>query len=351
MTAMPAMQVAEPNSFEGQRVLVTGHTGFKGAWLVRLLRHLGAEVHGLALRQPDAKAAVWTLAPDLVEEGMVDLLDAAAVQQRVVGLKPQFVFHLAAQALVRVGYEHPAKTWAVNVQGTANLLEALGHLPQRPVVVISTTDKVYRNQGLQKAFQEDDELGGSDPYSASKSATELLVSSWPERDGIATARSGNVIGGGDRGVDRLIPDAIRSLESREPLVIRYPDATRPWQHVLEPLMGYLAMSRAIRSEVGCPPAVNFAPDPRATASVSDILERLGAALGGLPWVADSETRWREASHLALDSSLAHRALGWQPRLSLDEAISWTCEWYAAERVGGEVAAIADRQIDDYLKRW
>jgi len=358
--------VSAPRSalWQGRRVLVTGQTGFKGAWLCLWLERLGAKVNALAL-PPESPALYQSLTP---WQGQVhrfgDIRDAETVQRAVAEAAPEVVFHLAAQAQVRRAYADPVGTYATNVMGTVNLLEAIAAQPGVRAVVVATTDKVYANphtptaQGApmrDRPFVESDPLGGSDPYSASKAAAELVCRSYRvtrlSRSGtaLATARAGNVVGGGDFSSDRLVPDFVRALRAGEPIALRYPDAVRPWQHVLEPLAGYLALAEALldRPEL-VPPALNFGPAPHEAARVAEVADALAAAFGvRSPWRQADGLHPPEAPHLRLNSDLAAQTLGWRPRLSLAQTLDWTAEWYRAEAEAGDVRALCHAQIERF----
>jgi CDP-glucose 4,6-dehydratase len=345
--------------WHGRRVLLTGHTGFKGAWMSLWLRRLGARVTGVGL-PPATEPSLWNLL-DAGAQGaescssvIGDIRDAALVGDIVARADPQIVIHMAAQALVRESYRDPLATYATNVMGTAALLQACRSLPRLECVVIVTSDKVYENQGEGRAFAEGDRLGGHDPYSNSKACTELLTSSF--RDSffaggppIATARAGNVIGGGDWSADRLIPDCVRALRSGKAVNLRYPDAIRPWQHVLEPLSGYLALAEGlVKAPAAAPRAVNFGPDPASFCTVREVVEAFGARFSGRPgWVRDPAPQPAEAQALTLSSALAGRTLDWHPRLGIRESLSWTADWYLAHSAGKNMAAFSDEQIARY----
>lgn len=321
--------------WRGKRVLLTGHTGFKGAWLHFWLKQLGAHVHGLSLAPNTTPSLYDLLANDGHHaKGIADLRDRMAVQAVVRQADPEIVLHLGAQPLVRAGYREPVETFETNVQGTVNLLDALRAAPDLRAIVVVTTDKVYENAEGGSAFSETDPLGGHDPYSASKAAADIVTSSYrrsyflPRGVGLASARAGNVIGGGDWAADRLIPDAVRALSSGAALEIRRPQAVRPWQHVLEPLHGYMLLAEALwnRPEIG--PAYNFGPDPAATATVREILELCEGHfdLSRIHWGDGSEGP-HEAGLLTLDSSKAAEELGFAPRMTLAETVSRTWKWY------------------------
>jgi CDP-glucose 4,6-dehydratase len=338
-----------------RRVLLTGHTGFKGAWLGLWLRNLGAQVTGYAL-PPAAEPNLWAIlgqgaAPRSL---FADIRDPARVAEAVTQADPQIVIHMAAQALVRESFRDPLATYATNVMGTGALLQACRSLRNLECVIVVTSDKVYENHGAGRAFDEGDRLGGHDPYSNSKACAELLSSSF--RDSffaggppIATARAGNVIGGGDWSPDRLIPDCVRALESGQPVSLRYPDAIRPWQHVLEPLSGYLALAEAlVRSPEKTPHAVNFGPDPASFCTVREVVDAFGSRFAGKPgWVRDREPQPPEAQALTLSSALAGQALGWHPRLGIRESLSWTADWYLAHSAGENMTVFSEAQIARY----
>lgn len=337
-------------------MLVTGHTGFKGAWLVLWLQRLGASVRGLALPPESAIGAYGAFSPwDDLDEHMVDLRDARGVQAAVDAARPEVVLHLAAQALVPRGYACPAETFDVNVGGTLNLLTAVRAVDCVRSVVVVTSDKVYRNLETGRAFREDDPLGGEDPYSASKACVELIVDSlrnaWradvPWR--VATARAGNVIGGGDRAPDRLVPDVVRALEHGEIAGLRHPLSTRPWQHVLDPLAGYLSLAEhlAVR-EQGQATSFNFGPAVDAPVlDARTVVERFFELWGSGRWTSVTSTTGREMGSLRLDPSRALEVLGWRPAVDLDTALRWTVVWHRAQAAHQDMRAIADGQIAEY----
>ena len=331
--------VVDRGFWDGRRVLVTGHTGFKGSWLVLWLASLGARVTGFSSGSPSSPS-LFELAQvgDDVESFVGDVRDAAAVAGAFRSARPEVVLHLAAQPLVRASYHDPVTTYGVNVMGTAAVLDAARGAGVDSVVVV-TSDKSYLNLESGRAFVEDDPLGGHDPYSSSKAAQEMVAAAFRESFGlpVATARAGNVIGGGDFGADRLVPDAMRSVAAGEPLRVRNPDALRPWQHVLNPLHGYLLLVE--RGERG---GWNFGPAADDVRPVRWIVERLG-----VEWQSDGGEHPHEARHLALDSTRAHDRLGWRPRWPLERGLDATAEWYAAHRDGGLVRDVVMRQIAEY----
>jgi CDP-glucose 4,6-dehydratase len=345
-----------PEFWEGRRVLLTGHTGFKGSWTSLWLEQLGARVTGFALA-PDQDPALYDLlAPFAGSESVIgDLADHAALAQVVDRVQPEVVLHLAAQPLVRRSYRQPRETFATNVQGTVNLLDAAQRSSALQAVLVVTTDKVYAADPG-RAFREDDRLGGSDPYSASKACAELVAASY--RDSffadrgvpVATARAGNVLGGGDWSEDRLVPDVWRAVRAGRAPELRQPASTRPWQHVLEPIGGYLSYVEAlvVRPE-SVPPALNFGPlpgTPQTTAA--EIAEAVAAGLGGdRVWVPATADQPAETPMLALDATWATETLGWQPRLDQQATVAWTAEWYRDHAAGGDPRALTLAQLRRY----
>jgi len=353
--------MSDAGFWRGRKVLLTGHTGFKGAWLYLWLRSLGAEVTGYAL-EPAFEPSLWTIVGDAVVGAggrsiIGDIRDADRVRGLVADTQPQIVIHMAAQALVRESYRDPLGTYATNVMGTANVLEACRETTHLECVVIVTSDKVYENHGVGRPFVEDDRLGGHDPYSNSKACAELVTGSF--RDSffvngppIASVRAGNVIGGGDWSPDRLIPDCVRALETGRPVTLRYPDAVRPWQHVLEPLSGYLSMAKAlVETPETAPRAVNFGPDPASFRPVHEVVAAFSARFDGKPgWERDEAAHPAEARALTLSSQLAERSLQWRPMLCIEESLSWTADWYRAHAMGDNMLTVSQAQIAHYQER-
>jgi len=345
--------------WQDQSVFLTGHTGFKGSWLSLWLHSLGAAVHGYALDPPtepsifEAADVAGVLASDV----RADLADLDALTAAMQAARPEVVFHLAAQPLVRASYTDPIGTFATNVLGTAHLLQAVRSTPSVKAVVIVTTDKVYQNREWVHPYREEDRLGGHDPYSASKAAAEIITASM--RDSffhdtdvrIATARAGNVIGGGDWAADRLVPDCFNSFATGTRLHLRFPDAVRPWQHVLEPLAGYLALASALLGENGKQHAKawNFGPDAADNATVGTVAHKLAALWGGEAAVGcePNPGHPHEAGLLTLDNSAARNHLQWQPRWPLDVALEKTHEWHRAWLDGGDMRAFTLDQIQFY----
>lgn len=352
---IPALVEIDPDFWTRRRVLVTGHTGFKGAWLSLWLQALGAEVIGLSPGVP-TRPSLYELA-DVgahMRELAVDVRDAGAVRDALGEARPEVVLHLAAQPMVRRSLRDPAMTFEVNVMGTVNVLEAVRHAGEDVLaVVVVTSDKCYENAGrASRPFVEGDPLGGSDPYSSSKACVELLAAAYRRSffsgEGsarLATARAGNVIGGGDWGEDRLVPDTVRAVESGEPLHLRNPGAVRPWQHVLSPLSGYLRLAEALAHGQEAARAWNFGPTAGDARPVSWIVERLAELWDGeLRWQLDDAHNPPEAAHLALDSSAAERLLAWRPAWRLDDALELVVEWHRAQRAGQDMRAVSLSQI-------
>jgi CDP-glucose 4,6-dehydratase len=341
--------------YRNRRVLLTGHTGFKGSWLALWLKNMGANVTGLALA-PETAPSHWDLLKLGIPEKRVDVRDNPALARMVAEARPEIVFHLAAQSLVRRSYRVPLETWDTNVMGTANLLEACRSVPGLQAIVVVTTDKCYENKESRKGYKEEDRLGGHDPYSASKAATELVVASYrdsfynqPASALVATARAGNVIGGGDWCEDRIIPDLVRAQQRGEELSVRSPNATRPWQHVLEPLSGYLQLGQGLlegKKEFQGP--WNFGPDDTGALTVADLLDRLKPDWPGLSWhAAPGASKLHETTMLQLDSTKARKQLKWKPALTTAQQLAMTAEWYSAYLKNGSV--LSAKQLEAYQK--
>ncbi|MDR3506465.1 MAG: CDP-glucose 4,6-dehydratase [Caulobacteraceae bacterium] len=340
-------------------VFVTGHTGFKGGWLTALLNRLGAETTGYALApEPGPSLFASARIGELGASIIADIRDAGRLSAAVQAAQPQVIFHLAAQALVRRARNDPDETFETNVMGTVRLLEAVRRTPSVKVVVVITSDKVYDNQEWPWAYRETDVLGGKEPYGASKAACEIVVQSYrhayfydDDAPRVATGRAGNVIGGGDWSQDRLVPDAMRAFVAGSPLVIRNPSAVRPWQHVLEPLVGYLRLAEALAVGQPLPPdgAFNFGPqadDARDVAWISDqLVARWGA---GAAWTQDPGSQPYEARLLEVDSARARAVLDWAPKWRLDQGLDRTVGWYKAVADGADPRDVTLQQIEDHL---
>jgi CDP-glucose 4,6-dehydratase len=346
----------DANFWRGKRVLLTGHTGFKGGWLSLWLQSLGAELSGFALTPPTT--------PNLFTEATVgaamhstiaDIRDFESVRACMARCRPEIVIHMAAQPLVRLSYDDPVGTYATNVMGTVHVLEAARQVGGVRAIVNVTTDKCYENREWVWGYREDEAMGGHDPYSSSKGCAELVTSayrrSFLERQGIAaaSARAGNVIGGGDWAADRLVPDVLRAFDRDQPVLIRNPHATRPWQHVLEPLSGYLLLARRL-FEDGKPYAEgwNFGPRDQDVRCVQWVVEELLRSWGAQArWQLDAAAHPHEAHDLKLDIAKARRRLGWQPRWPLQHALEQVTAWHRAWRAGADMRRVSLDQIDAY----
>ncbi len=347
-----------PTFWHDKRVLLTGHTGFKGGWLSLWLQSLGAEVHGYALNPP-TEPNLFTVAK--IGQGMAnseigDIRDADKLRHAMQAVRPEIVFHLAAQPLVRYSYAQPAETYAVNVMGTVNMLEAVRATSSVKAVLNVTTDKCYENREWVWGYREHEAMGGFDPYSSSKACAELVTAayrrSFLESAGVAlaSARAGNVIGGGDWAADRLIPDFLRALDAGETLRIRAPQATRPWQHVLEPLSGYLMLAERLYTEgAAFSEAWNFGPADEDARSVLWIVQRLAEIHTDMNWQCDETLQPHEAHYLKLDSSKARNQLNWLPRWRLHTALQKTLEWHDAWKKAENMRSVTLAQITDYRR--
>ncbi|MBM3454064.1 MAG: CDP-glucose 4,6-dehydratase [Bacteroidetes bacterium] len=351
------------NTYRGKRVFVTGHTGFKGAWMLKTLALLGAEIKGFAL-DPQTKNDLFYLieGDKLCESVIADLRDRKKLESEIVSFQPDFIFHLAAQPLVRLSYEMPVETFEVNVIGTAYLLDAVKLLKKKCSVVLITTDKVYHNNEWIYPYRECDRLGGYDPYSASKACSELLIDSYRNSffnskeykchlKGIAVARAGNVIGGGDWSKDRLMPDIVRSLMANKPVVIRNPYAVRPWQHVLEPIFGYLILGMQLDKEPeNFSQAYNFGPHVEDALSVVEISQLAIAAWGsGECQIRQEENQPHEAGLLKLDISKVKFELNWSPLINSVKSVKMTIEWYLKFELDKEQSNLfTTQQISDFI---
>lgn len=347
-----------PNAefWRGKRVLLTGHTGFKGAWLALWLQRLGAHVTALSLA-PATQPNLFTAAgvARACDSITCDIRDVVEATSAVRHARPQIVLHLAAQALVRASYRHPIDTFATNVMGTAHVLDALRGLEGVRATVIVTTDKVYRNREWAYPYREDDELGGHDPYSASKAASEIVVASYraaylqAQGVAVATARAGNVVGGGDWSEDRLIPDAVRAWQSGSVLKIRNPNAVRPWQHVLEPLSAYLRLAECLWHDPETAGAYNFGPQSADVATVAEVITQARQAFGRGEWLSLAEKNApHEAGCLALEVARARTVLGVVPRRPLTEAVRRTMLWYRRFADGADARELCEADIANFV---
>ncbi|MDD2761208.1 MAG: CDP-glucose 4,6-dehydratase [Methylomonas sp.] len=341
--------------WRGKRVCLTGHTGFKGSWLTIWLNKLGADVTGVSL-PPETMPNLFTLAKvaGLCRNQICDIRDIKAVASIIQATQPDIVFHLAAQPLVRVSYRQPVETFSTNVMGTVHVLDSMRGVESTRVAVMITTDKVYRNNEWPWPYRENDALGGHDPYSASKAASEIVIASY--RDAflsaqgvaVASARAGNVIGGGDWGEDRLIPDAVRAWQAGQILQIRRPNAIRPWQHVLEPLAGYLKLAEKLWSNQELASAYNFGPHTNEISTVRDVIELARNSYGsGQVNYGDEKDGLHEAGRLALEISKARAMLNVNPTWGLAETIKRTMSWYRSQHQGSDTLALCLAEIDDF----
>jgi CDP-glucose 4,6-dehydratase len=346
----------DPTFWRDRRVLLTGHTGFKGAWLSLWLQSLGAHLIGVSLPLPPTTPSLYGLAR--VEDGMAasavcDIRHPNALAIAVAEAQPEVVIHMAAQPLVRRSFADPPETYETNVMGTVNLLDAVRACESVRVVVVVTSDKCYAPSSTSRAHREEDPLGGHDPYSSSKAAAELVAAAYrhsffedPDGPRIATARAGNVIGGGDFGAERLLPDLFRAASSGDTLRLRNPLAVRPWQHVLSPLSGYLLLAQALYESPDFARAWNFGPDDSDTCTVEAVAERVCVLLhSGVSWEIDEGPHPRETPYLHLDSSLAQERLGWAPAMSLDAGLDATVDWFRALEAGQDVRKLTLEQIE------
>ncbi|MFC5498466.1 CDP-glucose 4,6-dehydratase [Caenimonas terrae] len=351
----------DPAFWRGRRVFLTGHTGFKGSWLALWLQRLGADVTGYALApEPGPNLFDVLHRQQPLRSLIADVRDGAALRQALADSRSEVVLHLAAQPLVRRSYQDPVETYSTNVMGTVNLLEAVRSTPEVRSVVVVTSDKCYENREWDRGYRETDAMGGHDPYSSSKGCAELVSAAYrssffnargQQQPGVAlaSARAGNVIGGGDWAVDRLVPDLLRAFAQGEPASIRNPSAVRPWQHVLEPLRGYLLLAQQLAIDgQRWAQAWNFGPADTDALTVGEIADRL-CALWGPPaaWATDGQQHPHEARWLRLDCSKAREELGWSPRWDLERALREIVRWHRASAAGADMRALSLQQIDDF----
>jgi CDP-glucose 4,6-dehydratase len=351
--------VVKPSAefWSGRRVLVLGHTGFKGAWLSLWLRRMGANVSGCAL--PADNMSLFNAAgmEAFVDNHYADIRDRDSVMTVMKAVQPEVVFHLAAQSLVRLSYLEPVETYATNVMGTVHVLAAVSAIASVGATIVVTSDKCYENKDELRAYREDEPMGGHDPYSSSKGCAELVTAAWRKsfrpaagrRLGIASARAGNVIGGGDWATDRLIPDCVRALKSGRAIGIRNPDSVRPWQHVLDPLCGYLVLAERLTAEPEAyGEAWNFGPVDEDARPISWIADRLVKTWGGSArWEKVAGDELHEAKYLKVDSSKARNRLQWRQGLRLAGALDWTLDWYKSFLGGGPALPLTEQQIERY----
>lgn len=343
--------------WRGRRVLLTGHTGFKGSWLSALLVRLGATVHGVAL-EPETTPALWTLLglDEHLDSRIIDIRDGDRLTADVMEFRPQTILHLAAQPIVKIGYERPRETYETNVMGTLNILEAARATSSVGEIVIVTSDKVYADFPIAGGYREDSRLGGADPYAGSKAAAELVTETYrsaffsaADAARIATARAGNVIGGGDYAANRLLPDFVRAINEEQLLILRHPDAVRPWQHVLDPLTGYVLIAESLAADTAYGRPWNFGPNEHGIA-VSEVV-RIFAHAWGRPDgdVFRVEARAEhETAQLDVDASDAREKLGWQPRWDVATAIARAASWYRDFLGGSRATALVERDLADYV---
>lgn len=345
-------------TFAGSRVLITGHTGFKGSWLTFLLKEIGAEVLGYALPPEQSASHFASLGlAKIIHHVEGDIRDAEKLSATMRQFRPEFVFHLAAQALVKTSYDDPTGTFNTNVTGSVNLLEAVRQCDSVRSLVYITSDKCYENLEWVWGYRENDRLGGHDPYSASKAAAEIAFSAYahsffsnrPEL-GAASTRAGNVIGGGDWAADRIVPDCIRAIHANQPIRLRNPASTRPWQHVLEPLSGYLLLAARLRQSPSTyAGSWNFAPISGEVQTVQDVAEHIVARFGrGSVSSVPGNPRLHESRLLHLNCDKAQQLLGWRPRWDMGKALTMTVDWYKAVLEGAEASVITRLQLQDYF---
>lgn len=349
----------DPDFWNGRRVFLTGHTGFKGAWLTLLLRRLGAEVTGFALA-PNGNGDLFVAAnaaSALSKHEIGDIRNPERLSASLRAAEPEIVLHLAAQSLVRLSYDQPVQTYATNVMGTVHLLEGVRHSPSVRATVIVTSDKCYENREWVWGYRENERMGGHDPYSNSKGCAELVTESYRKSffpssgsSHVASARAGNVIGGGDWAQDRLVPDAIRAFVSGSPLRIRNPNAIRPWQHVLDPIGGYLRLAQCLyQGGSQYAEGWNFGPMSSSEVPVSEVVSRLVQAWGkSASWEIEGGTHPHEAAYLKLDCSKAASRLSWTPAIEFEKAIALTADWYRAFANKEDLRAVTEAQIEEFL---
>jgi CDP-glucose 4,6-dehydratase len=347
------------NSYKGKKVFLTGHTGFKGSWMLAWLHQSGADIKGYALA-PENENDLFNLinGSSLCNSVIADIRNKEKLTEEILSFQPDFIFHLAAQPLVRRSYEQPLYTFETNVLGTANLLDAVRQLKNNCAVLVITTDKVYENIEQHYAYKEEDKLGGHDPYSASKAAAEIIVNSYRDsyfknKDSVialASARAGNVIGGGDRSKDRIIPDIIRGLESNQSILVRNPTAVRPWQHVLEPVGAYLLIGHLLKQDASFAQAWNIGPETKDVLTVKQVVDSAIAVYGkGEYHTPQLSNQPHEANLLQLDIAKTKQYLNWTPLLNSSKAIEWTMQWYKQVMNGADATSLTIGQINQYAQ--
>ncbi len=360
LEAMDMSMQTRPEFWQGRKVLITGHTGFKGSWLSLWLQAMGAELRGIAL-QPPTKPALFDVAQvaKRMDSKIADIRDASSIASLVKDFQPEIIIHMAAQSLVRLSYQQPIETYATNIMGTVHVLEAARHAGSVRAIVNITTDKCYDNREWPWGYREDEAMGGHDPYSSSKGCAELVSSAYRKsflKDAgiaMATARAGNVIGGGDWALDRLVPDTLLSLEKGQPVQIRNPRATRPWQHVLEPLSGYLLLAEKLYEQgQSFAEGWNFGPRDEDACPVQSIVEQLCQSWGqGASWQLQPGEHPHEANYLKLDISKAKQRLQWTPRWSLEQALEHITLWHLAWLDRQNMHALCLKQIHQYQTQY
>jgi CDP-glucose 4,6-dehydratase len=343
--------------WKGKRVFLTGHTGFKGSWLSLWLCSLGAEVRGYALNPPTSPSLFNEAKIDtIIDSQIADIRDQDTLHESMTGFNPDILIHMAAQPLVRYSYDAPIETYEVNVIGTAKVLEVARSCPNLRAIVNITTDKCYENDGRAEGYKENDPMGGYDPYSSSKGCAELVASSYrrsflqDQGIGIASVRAGNVIGGGDWADDRLIPDILRSFEKNKPVVIRNPKATRPWQHVLEPLSGYLILAQNLyKDQKKYAEGWNFGPNEKDVQPVDWILDKMISKWPNSSWELDNNSNPHEAGFLKLDISKAKSKLDWSPVWELSQTLERIVSWHQAWLNKDDMQAVCLTEIEEYMR--
>jgi CDP-glucose 4,6-dehydratase len=354
------MTMSLSNIFNKKKVFITGHTGFKGSWLTYWLMHLGAEITGYSLL-PEKEGSLYSKLRlnTRINHITADIRDGEKLKRALLDCEPEFVFHLAAQSLVRRSYQDPILTFSTNMMGSLNILEAVRACPSVRSLVYITSDKCYLNKEWPWGYRENDELGGADPYSASKASAELIFKSYylsffKERShfGCASVRAGNVIGGGDISDDRIVPDIIRAVNNAEPLALRYPEATRPWQHVLDPLHGYLKLAAEFyqgNTQINSGEAWNFGPPPHSIRTVNDLAQKLASIYGDLEIIREQpKNNVYESTLLHLSIDKAQSLLKWSPKYYFEQAVAKTAEWYRRVEDGEDPLKVTDEQIEEFV---